>query len=442
MKKFSLGLESAEFQNDNTFFEIANLIEEIIATSWKEVGPLKALDAYVSKRFGLKTMTTIDEDLPTCTSPDIINDNNTMFYQRMGQMTTRLQEWYDVERRLEEINAFNRENYISVKEAKVSGFFSDLKVQINLNKKQLKFLSSREIAAVYLHEVGHTFSMYDLATKMTTTNYVMLELCGMAEGSKVIEDKKIILKKCEEVMNVKPGTLDAVKEAKNSTEAVVIYMNAIVRDIKSSTGSSFYDLTTWEQMADQFVSRLGGGRYLIQGLDILHLRFGDKLIKPRSILMDIIFILTNSPFIKINIQMLRAIFGLKPDEAMTALISLTMMVVKFCMYVFTMAFLKGTAMKNFTYDEDKVRLKRIRNDYMHNLKLTKDDKHKKYLLREIELCDKVIAEYTDYVPIFTRLGNFLFKAHADAHAIYTLHRDLEELAFNDLFIKSEKLRLV
>ena len=91
------------------------------------------------------------------------------------------------------------------------------------------------------------------------------------------------------------------------------------------------------------------------------------------------------------------------------------------------------------YDHVKIRFKRITNDLVTILKYSKDDQYNRCVIKEIDFIDNLIADYVDEMDI-SKLIDFILR-RKDKN-IYHLQRDLEDIAFNDLFIKAEKLRLV
>ena len=431
MKKFSLGLEAIEFQDSQTFNTIKHFFDKLINENYKNDKTLKELELYVKKRFGLSTHTVLDLYETGYSTTSILNQNHIFIGNYVKEEYRKLLNTKTITgstqlENIQKLKSFNEQNTIDLKKAIVTGLFSELKGNINIVTQDSQLLGSEGMAAIYLHELGHLFTYFEFLTKSITANYCMMAICSAAEQQVKQENKVILIKKINETIYLKDDALDVLLDVKDTTTTATIFMDIVSKPNKSITGTYFYDWTTAEQVADQFVSRLGGGRELIIALDKLYKKHGVRTRHSEMFWFDV----------KVNI--FRFVTGL----LISTLIPFGVIVAIYVIYVqLTLSGITGFFSHNFTYDEPKVRLKRIRNDYMVALKNNKDIEVKKYLIKEIDQCDVLIADYTEYKPVLDIVSNYLLSKNRSYNELYQLQRDLEDIAFNDLFIKAEKLLL-
>ncbi len=101
----------------------------------------------------------------------------------------------------------------------------------------------------------------------------------------------------------------------------------------------------------------------------------------------------------------------------------------------------GENHKDYTYDELKIRYKRVRNEAVNRLKdLNCPTEVVRPILDDIYFMDKIISETYRVSLASEKIANFIFKSAKDAKASVDEQQLLEELAMNDLFIASAELR--
>ena len=432
MKKFNLGLEAISYQNDDFFKKLTKEFEKLIESKYRDEKTFVQIEKMVKDRFGLKVHIKTDIEYGTCVWIPSFHQNHIFIENALRENYRSYSEDIRELEKLKRLKEFKEVNTVNTKEARVSGLFSEIKSDINLNIEQLSGMMPEEITAVYLHEVGHLFTWYENITRISTCNMVMLEACAMAEKNKPIEEKKIYIKEAEKTLNVKESQLNDILQVDDSKTVFTLFLSKINQESRSGMGSYFYDAVTCEQMADQFVSRLGGGRHLLTGLDHLNKKWGTKVNDYHDAwVSDIVSTLT--------LFGLGSLIGIILGTAVSAFIVTTFFIPAFMILVTYMA---GTGKRDHTYDDDKVRLTRMRNDLIAILKTNPPENVKKHLIKEIELCDDVLVTYVDYKSMLIKVSDFIFKTNRNANKVYELQRDLEMINFNPLFVKSQKLSLV
>lgn len=421
MKKFNLGLEAIGFQDGSIFKEISDLFTTFKQTRDNNENVIQQIVKIIKNKIGINIQIFYDKQYATGVWLPTFNKNHIYFNNEVKQ-TMDITNSFDS---VDKLGGFIKKNEIDIKKGKISGFFSEYQSPININPYDISALDGEELAAVFLHEVGHLFTYYENITKVTITNFVLMGLCQMAEAQDPIDKKKIFIKKLENNELIKPNTMNELVELNDVKTIATVFIDKIAKENASSSGSYFYDVTSVEQSADEFVSRLGGGRALVSALskskisdsglniqilnDIALNGLGIIGVAVASFVMPILGVLWGSLFMMITVYSSRN---------------------------------KGTASKDFTYDELKVRMKRIVNDLTERLKHEKDVKSIGIIVNEIETCNAIMDMYSDYKPLYARIADFIFKKHATSKDIYELQRDLEDIAMNKLFMKSKKLSLV
>lgn len=424
MRKFNLGLEAIGFQDSSTFTQLSEDFEALKKSRFKDEETIKKIEKTIKDRFGLYVYILLDNRYDNCVWLPTFNQNHIFHDNYMKEYLYDYSKDQTDIQKLDKLKAFTTENNISITNAKVSGIFSEMKTDINLNTYQIAGMNGEELAAVFLHEVGHLFTYYENIAKVTITNFVLAGLCSMAEQQAPVSEKKIFIKKLEDHAMFRRGALEDLVEINDTKTVATVYLGKVTKENKSSTNSYFYDVVSCEQMADQFVSRLGGGRALVSALSVADTRQGYPKTKSEQVLADIMvnsirFIL-HSVFIAFAPPLAMFLAGLD----------------------FFMLYLSGTGNKDFTYDDAKVRMSRVMNDLTQRLKQEKDTKKMATIIKEIETCEFIISGYEEYEIVYRRISNFLFKSNREAKAIYDLQRDLEDIAMNKLFMKSKKLSLI
>lgn len=339
----------------------------------------------------------------------------------------------DQEKILKEAN--RKKGHVDLKKATVSGLFSEYSNHLHLDFKSLFLvlkLSPAEVTAITLHELGHAFYACEYANRIDTVNQVLSNLAAEMTNKKekdltyIYRELKSINEKVteEDVDKIVNGN----KIIAGYTFYSVLLDNEVLHEKKQSRVDK-YDETAFEQLADNFAARFGYGRQLIIALDKLH-RFGYSPEKSKSAAM-ITEMLMTLDFIFMIIATATLFITILPLGVLMGLIT----------YLNFMGY--GENFKDYTYDELKVRYNRIRQEYIQNLKsddLSKDEI--KLILDDIYVIDKIMDETSRFSPLLSKLSNLLVSSNRQAKNAIRGEQLLEELAFNDLYVKSAEFKLM
>lgn len=441
MKKFNLGLEAIGFQTSSFFEKLSEHFDDLIKKKWRNDQAALAIEKMVKDRFNLNVQLRVGDEMGCCMWPPNFNQNHIFHQNRFKQMYQTWGKHENAIERLEKMNAFNKSSKIDIENGKLYGLFSEMKTIINMSPEQTRTMEAREVAAVFLHEVGHAFTWYENIVRINTTNFVLLELADVVSKNNTKEEKTVYLKKAEEFNMLRYGTADELARCETATKAITVYLSDFIFSNASASGSHFYDTVTCEQMADQFVSRLGGGRYLVTGLDKIMIKYGAKVSLTHRFLVDILVTAVIGFLLLRNFKW-KAVKNYILGGDIFDLFDAYVVIIGAALTLYNFLISRGTDNTNPTYDEMKVRIQRVKNDMINRLKNNKGEEDKNILIAQIEACEQIEKEYFQYKPIITILANFVFRKGRDASIMYDLQRDLEEIASNPIFIRSVKLSLM
>lgn len=335
---------------------------------------------------------------------------------------------------VEHVKENNLKNTVNTRRAWVTGIFAELPMDLSCPTSFIYEykLTAAEITAVILHEIGHAFTMCEMTNRVSTTNQVLAAMMH-AKRHDTLEVQEYVFKEAGTLMG-NDEKMFSVTEGIKSDEAVfTVVINAMEKHSHSESFTGHYDVVSCEQMADQFVSRMGYGRALVIALDKAVTTKSDKdpNARHRSQIID-----TVMAFLKDGGAMLTWVFFGPLGLLIAGTYTLAMI-----------AFLtrpKGEMYRDHTYDSARVRYLRIREDLLNRIKDKKiPPAQVKEHLNDLKEIDKYVdallkKESKNYWEI---ASNFIFKKNKQALDARELQRQLEELASNDLYRAAAQLRI-
>jgi hypothetical protein len=236
-------------------------------------------------------------------------------------------------------------------------------------------------------------------------------------------------------------TQEEVEKMVNGNRVIAGYtwFKVVVGSIEEQTKHSKYYETSSEQMADNFAARFGHGRALITALNKMHVTASSPETSSSQYYIS-----------RIKEAFLTALLPLGAAGALASgtvfLIPLGVLFAVASLVVFRAS---GEDALDYTYDGLRDRYKRVRNQYVENLKRIntgklsgKEIERIEQILHDIELMDKFMNSAMNYKPILNSIANFIFSDSRNAKNAVNEQKMLEDLAASDLFIKSAELRVL
>jgi hypothetical protein len=303
--------------------------------------------------------------------------------------------------------------YIDLKTAKVSGLFSTIVNRILINRNLLADVTfaNEEVAACILHEIGHVFTWLEYSSRVCSTNQV-LSLLNKANANELHNDEiEYVYKKVKDADLLTDEELSNIRNDDNPKSVQIIVMGATVRKSVSELGYSVYDSTSSEQLADQFATRFGAGRHVVNALYKLN---GLNSITP-------------IPLILTTIASFFLVGGIVTGVMITA-------------FIISETLFNGDAK---VYDSAKDRVLRIMNQNTERLKNRLiGDTEKEYYLEQNKSINKLVSTLSEDVEIIKIVVRLFSRSRGKMYESEVLQKDLEVLAFNQLFDKSAELSLL
>lgn len=304
------------------------------------------------------------------------------------------------------------EGSIDLDEGRVSGVYTEIVSDVFVASQivQGDMFSVEEASAIFLHELGHLMSYYEYLGRSYLVNHVLGDLVrGYAEADSV--------KQRVELLAVTKDTLDLseldVEEAAGITDVETVQtliVSEVVNTPASGTNTRVYDYRTWEALADQYVSRVGAGRYLATGLDRLFRMAG-----------------TRSYYSNLKYLMI---------EAVKIVIIAKWFVGTFLILSLVVGFREPKDL----YDPPGDRLNRIRRDLVEAMKNPKLDKaYRKRLQEDADVIADLLSNVKDRESIIGYLWKRLYPPNLKQMNRVKMMQDLESLANNELFVKANLL---
>ena len=424
-----VAMEAIGFQGPEVANKLAAYLTDIMQErTGKEADASKArkdMIKYLKDTTGMKLDIIFDTDMAPCTLPFHINPDTILGHKTLKDFY--VEESNATMKRLKEVK--NR-SHIDLDKGRVSGIFSEYETPIYMGYYALRSLrmTPREIAAILAHEVGHCLVAYEMAFRTVRTNQILAAASKAAAGG----DKgqyEYVLKTAEEVLDLKSGMFDEIKETKDQKTVMTVIMGKAERKTHDDSlmGNTTYDITTFEALADNYAARLGLGKELVTGLEKLYREFGaaefSSVARIAATMLDIYSV----------VSMIGAVIAMGSNPIMGALyLGLNML----GLY----ARLDGRDHNN-VYDKLTIRFKRVKEQIIQYLKdksLPAADV--KRSLESVAHIEKTIAQISEYKGFLPAIFNMVDPASRAVNSARDIQQNLEAMVANDMYLKAAALR--
>jgi hypothetical protein len=330
---------------------------------------------------------------------------------------------------------------IDLKKSKFSGIMTEIQIPVMLEKKYFYAeiegvaMSDEELVAIILHEIGHLATMVEMLDRVVTTNQILAETQRDLLGGDASK-RETILKVAISDLSIDRNILTQLKSANDEVTTTVLLSNA-VKTWRTQSGHSFYDKNTWEMMADQFAVRHGANSYLASGIRKYNIAMQDHTeITPDEFFTRQVLAYGGS----LTLFTL-AVFGFATGAGILGTVGL--------LFGLLMARADHIPGNEPTYDNAFNRLRRIREQILHQIKLVAtgeqnnfSKKYKDQLLDQLEQMDKLMEGMSDRKSLIQRLQIFFYSSEANRHANVQLQKELEGLANNILYAKALAMKTI
>jgi hypothetical protein len=387
----------------------------------------------IIKKTGLNYTTVLGGDWATYIP--MVKANNVLFQKRLQTLADvyGVDAYKDARSVLTSKNVNVAEGYVSLKDAKVSGFFSDIELTLIINPVDIlsKRFTPGELAAITLHEIGHCFTAFENLNKFFATNQALASCIAAFKSPLAPDNKTIVYAANADKLKLDSLGKARLMQAKNEKDIFFVLMNEKfnILDGNYNTGQNpqAYNSVSSEYVADEFAARMGAGAELASALVKIKKDQGstEKKIMGFSVFLSLI-----SAFAFITL--------LGPTSG------LIFSFVRETMFHYLNGFGYAFSNKDRLYDHDRARLVRVRNVMVAYIK----DKHMPLNaigenLSKIEQLDKIIDATPEHSPLnsyFNAIARLVSGDYRRERAYELYQNQLESLVHNDLFIQSKKLQ--
>lgn len=426
-----LALESISTQNDGFGESLESLVTMIVADiddgvirSSKDVAGnpiVHRMEARIFDRLKIKVSFITNEHLAAI-MPFYSNKNHIFIHEFFrGKFDLR-----DQNKLLKQMDG--KKGTVNLDKAVLSGIYSEYSHPFFIdfyNLRKSYNLTSSEIVAVMLHELGHGFYACYYADRSDRTNQVLADisrrLLNREEG-----DIEYVYRELEKI--TPSGAREAADKLVNGSRVVagMTWFKVTIGVVRSQMEDDHYSNTSFEQRADNFASRFGYGKHLILGLD--------KLSEGSSEKSKAMFMFVHLTTTLVTVLLIAA--------WLTTLMGPSLLAFVLCSFynlIYFSVFREDVA--DYTYDKLKLRYLRVRNDMVTQLKNTGLPKETvKDLIEMIYDVDVTIKETSEVKTLPNYISNFLFTGARKTASSIDEQQVMEALGANDLFLKSAELR--
>lgn len=446
LSRFNITNEAIAFQDGKLFSEIVKVFDSIKKEGYKEDKDQLSklgIDALVFKHTGLLIKTEVDPDgdfeiyIPTITKNSMLIPNS-----EKKHIKNNLGIKYIQQQRADLLGT------VDLKNCKVGGVFSKILGTVRIDPAYIFGIGvydtvtsttytsngpiyteteiektamynggwqykSEELAAVFLHEVGHLFTAFEYLVETVTTNLVIDTVCNELLESNDQETKMVILSNIEKSLGLSIPDKEALSKSENKNTIYNVLLSSNIIKNRSSTDTSVYDHKSWEFLADQFAVRHGAGRYIVEALYSFDKSFGElKRTKATVIGAAISTVIINMLLIPIGVGVITSLMCLFWDF--------------------------GVDTK--PHDDNIQRFTRIKTDMTQRLKNPKLSKElKNSIITDIERINYILSTMEDHRSVMAVFWDYVRPARRDARNQYVFQEKLEKIAGNSMFVNAAKL---
>lgn len=434
-----LSIEDINFQSNNFFNELSLEVKKLYE-KWKDT-----LD-YQEELSNSQELLNISLLIKKYTNLNVkININNLRIIAAYLPFITRNHIFSNYEKKIFNVNdSFENENEVrqvssilnkwegsvDLNNAKVDGIFKEIECIIELDLYLLfsKGIESnntssihKEIAAIILHEIGHMFTCFEFLDRSTSTNNVLQFISNVKKSNFTFEQKKIFIK--DTISNLKDEDVERLVNSPIEEQLAIIYLGLEKQKSISQLGNDIYDLVGCEQIADNFTTKFGAGKYLAIALEKYEKYF------------------SFNPYIPIGIYSVFLTMILGPVNIISAVFTSVMLFALSSISAFITNVFSHDNINR--YDDLETRINRIINvnvERMKNKEITEE--LKSILLDENKVMREILNRNKSRKPLFKIVKEFFSKKTKKDADFIKLQKDLENIAANKLFEKATELSLL
>ena len=422
-----LTMEAIKFQDGSLFKEMTEFFKTMDnLTSYEEkvkyIGG-KVLTDLIRKYTGLTIHTEVIPNMSEvncfCNTPDITKNN--VLIEEWRKQFYRHKDFKQLSKNIDEVVGV-----VDLVNGRVKGAFEKITIRVFVTDgfiRTTEFIPENK-AALIMHEVGHAFTFLEFIAESAKTDFslatVARELLQTTD-----KEKKITLAKS---LNDAIGTtvdVNTIAESSDVATWYTVYISNKEEQARVATHTGRYSDTSAEFVADQFVTRHGGGAAMADTLAKMYKHFGRISVRDR--------ISVWAQYAICSLSVISAIAGLSlinPFLGTMGTVALFVNLKTITQYDFTYS----------TYTSDKDRVAKLKQELVGRLKdrdLPQDIRVS--TLDAIKEIDKVLKTINDNRTVMELLTIAMRPDVHQAVKQEQVQKTLSTVINNDLFKVSAKL---
>lgn len=421
-ERLRASIEAISFQDGGFFRELTEAFEEVfkvVESGKRDAQSInKAIkdckfEVVVKKHTNitLKPVIHNEQVLDAYVYPPRIDVNNPLVYDWWKPYLNN-KDGLDVIRKAKSPLTFT----IDSGKARVSGYLADIKLSTGIYTGLFtdKVIRAEHVAAIMLHEIGHIFTYFEVLGQQFRTNAIMDGVQKAFFGTQDHKERKVVLDEYSKVTGQKLIDSDKLVTINDKEKLTTILLTTQYLEVRNISGSYAYDIRASEQLADDFVSRQGGGRALAIAMDRIHTFYGSSEKRAKALHWTLEIIHTVG---------LLATFSIPPLGVL-----------------FTMAAILGSDPDNKIYDDPKERIGNMRRQAIEGLKQARNSEEKQRFLDDIKEITHIESTYNEgNKPLFEYLWRWMSPKRSNSWNQLLFQKGLEELASNKIYVSAARI---
>ena len=279
-----LTMEAIKFQDGSLFKEMTEFFKTMDnLTSYEEKVKYisgKALSDLIRKYTGLTIQTEVIPNMSEincfCITPDITKNN--VLIEEWRKQFYRHRDFKQLSKNIDEVVGM-----VDLVNGRVKGAFENIVIRVFITDgfiRTMEFTPENK-AVLVMHEVGHAFTFLEFIAESAKTDF-SLATAARELLQTTDKEKKITLAKS---LNDAMGTtvdVNVIAESSDVATWYTVYISNKEEQARVATHTGRYSDTSAEFVADQFVTRHGGGAAMADTLAKIYKHLGKISVRDRN----------------------------------------------------------------------------------------------------------------------------------------------------------------